>query len=240
MRRGSEASIGIAKSGPAHYHTRAMKLLSALALTIMMPGLVLADHHGSKDNDGFYELFNGKSLDGWTINESPASWKVSDGKIIVKGPRSHLFYSGPVNKATFKNFEAKLQVLTKKGANAGFYFHTKFQKDGWPKKGFEAQINATQKDPKKTGSLYGVRNVMNNAPHKDEEWFHYHIAVRGKKITIKVNGKTTIEYTEPEGGPTKAEQGGFDRFLDRGTFAIQCHDPGSEVHIRSVKVKPLD
>jgi hypothetical protein len=217
-----------------------MKLLSALALTILMPGLTLADHHGSKDKDGFIELFNGKSLEGWTINESPNSWSVSDGKIIVKGPRSHLFYTGKVNKANFKNFEAKLQVLTKKGANAGFYFHTKFQKDGWPKKGFEAQINATQGDPKKTGSLYGVRNVMNTAPHKDEEWFDYHIAVKGKKITIKVNGKTAIEYTEPEGGPTKAERGGFDRFLDSGTFAIQCHDPGSEVHIRSVKVKPLN
>ena len=60
-----------------------MKLFSTLALTIMMPGLVLADHHKSKDKDGFYELFNGKNLDGWTINESPASWKVDDGKIIV-------------------------------------------------------------------------------------------------------------------------------------------------------------
>ena len=106
-----------------------MKLLSALALTILMPGSVLADHHSSKDKDGFFELFNGKSLEGWTINESPESWKVSDGKIIVKGPRSHLFYTGKVNKAEFKNFEAKLQVLTKKGANAGFYFHTKFQKN---------------------------------------------------------------------------------------------------------------
>ena len=217
-----------------------MKLLSTLAFILTLSGLALADHHKSKDKDGFYELFNGKNLDGWTINESPASWKVDDGKIVVKGPRSHLFYSGKVNKANFRNFEARLQVLTKKGANAGFYFHTKFQKNGWPKKGYEAQINATQGDPKKTGSLYGVRNVMNTAPHKDEEWFDYHITVKGKSITMKVNGKTTVEYTEPKDGPTKAERGGFDRFLDSGTFAIQCHDPGSEVHIRSVKIKPLD
>lgn len=214
-----------------------MKLLSTLALAALLPGLATADHH--KKGEGFVELFNGKNLDGWTINESPDSWKVEDGQIVIKGPRSHLFYSGKVNGAKFKNFEAKLQVMTKTKANAGFYFHTKFQKSGWPKKGFEAQINATHGDPKKTGSLYGVRNVMNDAPHKDDEWFNYHIIVKGNKITIKVNGKTTVEYDQPEGGPTKAERGGFDRVIDSGTFAIQCHDPGSEVRIKSIKVKPL-
>lgn len=214
-----------------------MKLLSILALAILLPGLASADHH--KSGEGFVELFNGKNLDGWKINESPGSWKVENGEIIIKGPRSHLFYAGKVNNAAFTNFEVKLKVLTKAKANAGFYFHTKFQDSGWPKKGFEAQINATHGDPKKTGSLYGVRNVMNTAPHKDDEWFDYHITVQGKMITIKVNGKTTIAYTEPKGGPTTKEKGGFDRVLSSGTFAIQCHDPGSEVHIKSIKVKPL-
>jgi hypothetical protein len=214
-----------------------MKLLSTLALAILLPGLASADHH--KSGEGFVELFNGKNLDGWKINESPDSWKVENGEIIIKGPRSHLFYAGKVNNAEFTNFEVKLKVLTKAKANAGFYFHTKFQDSGWPKKGFEAQINATHGDPKKTGSLYGVRNVMNTAPHKDDVWFDYHITVQGKKITIKVNGKTTIEYTEPKSGPTAKEKGGFDRVLSSGTFAIQCHDPGSEVHIKSIKVKPL-
>ncbi len=207
------------------------------ALTLLSAGLTLADHH--KKDDGFIELFNGKDLTGWKINESPDSWSVVDGQLICKGPRSHLFYVGEVNKADFKDFEVKLKVLTKPKANAGFYFHTKFQDEGWPKKGFEAQINATHGDPKKTGSLYGVRNVMNNAPHKDDEWFDYHIKVKGNTITIKVNGKTTVEYTQPAGGPTKEEKGGFDRVLGSGTFAIQCHDPGSEVRFKSIKVKPL-
>ena len=214
-----------------------MKAICIFALTLLTAGVTLADHH--EDKDGFIELFNGKDLTGWKINESPDSWSVVEGELICKGPRSHLFYAGEVNKADFKDFEVKLKVLTKPKANAGFYFHTKFQKDGWPKKGFEAQINATHSDPKKTGSLYGVRNVMNDAPHKDGEWFDYHITVKGNTITIKVNGKTTVEYTQPEGGPTKKEKGGFDRVLSSGTFAIQCHDPGSEVRFKSITVKPL-
>ncbi len=211
-----------------------MKLLPTLSLLLLLPALAAADHH-----KGFIELFNGKDLDGWKINESPDSWKVEDGQLICKGPRSHLFYAGKVAKATFKDFEVKLKVMTKPKANAGFYFHTSFQKSGWPKKGFEAQINATHGDPKKTGSLYGVKNVMNTAPHKDNEWFDYHIIVKGLQITIKVNGKTTVEYTQPKEGPSEKEKGGFDRMLSSGTFAIQCHDPGSEVRFKSIQVKPL-
>ena len=46
-----------------------------------------------------------------------------------------------------------------------------------------------------------------------------------------------MDYTEPEGGPEV--KGGFDRKLSSGTIAIQCHDPGSEVRFKSIKIKPL-
>lgn len=190
----------------------------------------------SAADDGFIELFNGKDLTGWKANENPDSFKVVDGELIAHGPRAHLFFVGEVPGANIKDFEAKIQILTKPKANAGFYFHTAFQPEGWPDKGYEAQINATHTDPKKTGSLYAVVNVMDTAPHKDDEWFEYHIIVKGKQITIKVNGETTVDYTEPEGGPEGAGPG---RKLSSGTFAIQCHDPGSEVHFKSIKVKPL-
>ncbi|MEM7011057.1 MAG: DUF1080 domain-containing protein [Verrucomicrobiota bacterium] len=207
---------------------------------IMIAGLAalcLTAH--AADEEGFTELFNGKDLSGWKLNETPESFKVADGVLIANGPRCHLFYTGDVNGGKFTDFEAKLKVLIKPKSNAGFYFHTAFQDEGWPKKGFEAQLCATsyEKDAKKTGSLYGVVNVMDTAPHADDEWFDYYIKVQGKKVTIKVNGKTTVEYTEPE--KVEKAKGGFDRRIDSGTFAIQCHDPVSEVHFKSIKVKPL-
>jgi len=102
----------------------------------------------------------------------------------------------------------------------------------WPGKGYECQVNATHSDRKKTGGLYGCKDVMDTAPHKDKEWFTYYIKVQGKKVTIKINGKVTCEYTEPAGA-----SGG--RKISSGTIALQGHDPGSTVLYKGVKIKPL-
>lgn len=180
----------------------------------------------------WFSLFDGKTLDGWKINENRQGWKVEDGKIVAHGPRSHMFYEGPVGRADFKNFELKCEVYTYPKANSGIFFHTKYQNDGWPGHGHEAQVNATHGDPRKTGSLYGVKDVMDEAPHKDNEWFDYHIIVRGKRIIFKVNGKTVLDYTEPD------DVGGTRR-LSRGTIALQAHDPGSRMYYRNIRIRLL-
>lgn len=212
---------------------------NALLFSAMIGAISLTASVDAKDNqddkksdDGWISLFDGKSLDGWKANENKDSVKVEDGKIVVKGPRSHLFYVGKVEDANFTNFEFKADVKTYPKANSGIYFHTKYQEKGWPNRGYEAQVNNTHGDPKKTGGLYSVKDVF-KAPAKDNEWFNYHIIVRDKQIIIKINGKTTVDYTEPEGLKRPNRQ------LASGTFAFQAHDPGSRVEYKNIKVKPL-
>ena len=184
--------------------------------------------------EGFVELFDGTSLTGWKAGENDASWKAVDGAIICRGPRSHLFYMGTdsAKPAEFKNFHLKAEVLTKPKANSGIYFHTRYQQEGWPSQGHEAQVNNTSGDPVRTGSLY---NVVKNleAPAKDDEWFTEEVIVEGNRIVIKVNGKTIVDHVED----TAAVKDG--RKLSSGTFALQAHDPGSEAHYRSIRVKRL-
>ncbi|MEO8351997.1 MAG: family 16 glycoside hydrolase, partial [Chthoniobacteraceae bacterium] len=48
------------------------------------------------DEDGWISLFDGQSLEGWTVNENPETFTVKDGDLIAHGNRSHLFYTGPV------------------------------------------------------------------------------------------------------------------------------------------------
>lgn len=227
-----------------------MKKTPLFSLFVLAAGLSLATAE-----EGFVELFNGKSLDGWTpSSENPQSFSVKDGILVVKGGRSHLFYTGEVNGGKFKDFELKVRAKTFAGSNSGVYFHTKLQPEGWPDNGYECQVNSTHKDPKKTGSLYGVKNIVvlkegqevpkggesevrEKAPSTDGEWFDYHITVKGKHIVIRVNGEVTVDYTEPEGAGGAAGFAG--RKIGEGTFGIQAHDPDSEVHYERIAVKPL-
>jgi hypothetical protein len=188
------------------------------------------------DADGWYSLFNGKDLAGWKPSEdNPDTFKVVDGVIVVKGPRCHLYYVGPVNDANFKNFEWKCEIMTKPRANSGMYFHTEYQADGWPEKGIEIQVNNTHGDPRKTGSIYAIKDVMDNSPAEDNKWFTQHVIVIGRRITVKVDDKVVNEYEQPETLPRRQRN----RAISSGTFALQGHDPGSEIHYRKVLVKPL-
>jgi len=201
----------------------------ALVLLAVLAGSLSAQE---KDKNGFISLFDGKSLEGWKASENPDSFSVKDGVIVVHGPRAHLFYMGKVEDHDFKNFHFKADVKTTPGANSGLYFHTRFQETGWPSIGYEVQVNQTHGDPKKSSGLYGVKDVY-EAPAKDNEWYTQEIIVKGKRIITKVNGKTLVDYTEPDN-----VEG--DRKLSSGTFAIQAHDPKSVVFIKNIKVKPLD
>jgi hypothetical protein len=190
------------------------------------------------DKDGFYSLFDGKTLDGWKVGKNAETFKVENGLLCANGNTAHLFYVGPVADHDFKNFHFKAEVRTEPNSNSGIYFHTTFQEESWPKKGFECQVNNTYaKDPKKTGGLYAVKDVMNTSPVPDHEWFLYEIIVEGNHVVIKINGKTTTDWTQP--ADYQAPKGMEGRKIDHGTIALQGHDPGSKVCYRNIAIKPL-
>ena len=181
-------------------------------------------------------LFDGKSLTNWRASENPSTFTVEDGAIVVHGPRAHLFYEGPVMNHQFKNFEMKARVMTTAGSNSGIFFHTAYQETGWPSKGYEVQVNNSHTDWRRTGSLYSVQDVR-EVVVKDNEWYTEYIKVEGKKVTIKINDKTVVEYTEPEG--VEKTEGRSEKHLSEGTVALQGHDPKSKVYFKEVMVKPL-
>ncbi|MBI5394727.1 MAG: DUF1080 domain-containing protein [Verrucomicrobia bacterium] len=188
--------------------------------------------------DGWISMFDGKTLNGWKSNEEvPGCFTVEDGKLKVSGGRAHLFFAGADGKATFKNFEFKAKVMTTPGSNSGIYFHTEFVEKGWPVKGFECQVNTTHKDPKKTGGLYAIKDVMNDAPSKDNQWCDYEIKVQGKRVVVKINGKITADWTEPADWEPPKNMAG--RRIAEGAFCIQGHDPKSTTYYKDIKVKRL-
>ncbi len=207
-----------------------MKRLSFITTLAVAGALLLSmKPDGDTAADGWINLFDGKSLNGWKASEHPGTFTVADGAIQVFGDRAHLFYMGDVNNHSFKNFEFKVKVMTTPGSNSGLFIHTAYQEEGWPSQGYEIQVNQTHTDWRKTGSVYALKDVKETFV-KDNEWYTEHIIVQGQKITVKINDKVINEYTEPDAASPK---------LNAGTVALQGHDPKSKVFYKEVMIKPL-
>jgi hypothetical protein len=206
-----------------------MKRLVAVILVLGVLPVAAADDKKEGPDDGWVQLFDGKSLKGWkTHPKSKGDWKVEKGVLVGSGKASHLF-----SEKEYTNFHYRVKAMINDKGNSGQYFRTQFG-PGFPR-GYEAQINATGADKVKTGSLYPADRDMRavkellvlKAPHKADEWFTQEVICVGDKITIKVNGKTTVEWKDPK-----------HRFK-KGHFALQQHDPGSVVKFEKIEVKAL-
>jgi hypothetical protein len=186
---------------------------------------------------GWTSLFNGKDFTGWKVNENTETFSIKDGAIVAHGERSHCFYVGNFQNHTFKDYELKVDVMTLPGSNGGIYIDTEFQENGWPGKGFEVQVNNTYpKDPRKTGSLYSVKDNGSEVA-KDNQWFTEHIIVKGDTVTILVDDKQVAQWTQPADWVGTKEFPG--RRIGPGTIALQGHDKGSTVYYKNIRIKPL-
>jgi hypothetical protein len=226
-------------------------LLAALALPAADDK---KDGDKGKD-DGYKPLFNGKDLTGWKLHPEPnkrdimevikkekdgkvvayygktkdgkevALWRVENGVLIGAGPASHLFSE----RSDYQNFHYRIEAMINDKGNSGQYFRTEFG-PSFPK-GYEAQINATHTDKIRTGSLYFPKIkevlVLDQAPHKPDEWFVQEVIANGDSLTVIVNGKKTVEWKDPE-----------KRYL-KGHFALQGHDTGTVVKFKRIEVKEL-
>jgi hypothetical protein len=195
---------------------------------------------------GFTSLFNGRDLTGWKIGGPAESFTVRDGAIVASGPASHAYYDGPFRNHRFRNFELRIDIMARPGANGGVYVLTEFEQVGgnqrasgrFPSKGFEVQVYNSTAGPR-TGSLYHVVDILDQSPTKDNEWFTETIIVNGDTIVVKINDKQVVNWTQPadwDGG----REGPGRRITGPGTIALQAHDAKSAVLYKNIRIKPLD
>ena len=196
---------------------------------------------------GFTSIFNGRDFTGWTIAGPAESFTIQDGAIVAKGQASHAYYTGSVGNHRFRDFELKVDIMTRAGSNGGVYVLTEFQETGgnvrasgrFPSKGFEIQVNNSHTDRIRSGSLYHVVDVLDQSPAKDDEWFTEHIIVKGDTITVNVNARQVVRWTQTpdwDGG----REGPGRTITGPGTIALQAHDPNSTVYYRNIRIKQLD
>ncbi len=206
-----------------------------LASMLALPALLRAE-------EDWVPLFDGHSLRGWKAEGSKHSFRVADSQLVVGGSSAHLYYTGQVRNGDFKNFELRADVMPRPGAASGIWFHAPHTAKGAPDRGFKVLINNSPTCEKgfceraKTGSLYGVRNFY-KALARDNEWSQLSIQVRPRRVQVRLNGVLLVDYLEPD--PPAPEVRDSGRVLGRGTFALECHGPDSQVFFRNSLVKPL-
>lgn len=202
--------------------TRAWISLFAVTLLSGVTGVMLHAAAPEPDDEGWITIFDGETLDGWKASEKPENWKVEDGCIVGTGERSHLFYT---DAGEMKDLEFQADVKLSKGGNSGMYFRVEFG-EGWPK-GYEAQVNNSSGDPRKTGSLYYFVDIKEQLI-EDDTWWTQHVICKGNHIIIKVNDEVVVDYVDEK------------NTHEKGFVALQQHDPSSVVHYKNLKIKKLD
>src|SRR6266436_6092745 len=101
-----------------------MDFITRLFLLALAAGLQVA---APAVEPGFTSLFNGKDFTGWKISGPAESFTIQDGAIVAKGATSHCYYDGGFRNHSFRNFELKVDVMTRAGSNGGVYVLTELQ-----------------------------------------------------------------------------------------------------------------
>jgi hypothetical protein len=216
---------------------RAATGLSAGALLLVVSALATADPAESATGGGSEEseaFFNGKDLDGWEgLREY---WSVRDGAIVGKVPAEGLaFRTFLCSRRRYKDFELSVQVrITHGKGNSGVQFRSRIVD---PAKFTVAGPQGNMGRPF-WGGLYGERDpgrwlrlpkqTVVREIVKPAEFNDYVLKCVGKRVTIKINGTTTLDDHFPE-------------IPDEGIIAWQLRGdyPGMEVTFRNIQFKEL-
>lgn len=198
------------------------RYFSILSVFVCLLGLSLSSCSDSKDagaESGRVSLFNGTSLDGWTILNCQA---VVDGGdiLLVKG-------NGLVqSQAKYGDFvlEFDWKALREKQWDSGVYFRydsvpeTSF----WPKK---YQVNLKQG---MEGNVDSLKEARCEGLIKAGQWNQFKLTVQGTHASLEINGQTAWE-ADGLGEPAK------------GYIALQAEVPGGGQHrFRNIYVTELD
>jgi hypothetical protein len=200
----------------------------------------------TKKQDDWVALWNGKDSEGWVAFGGPEDiWRVD--------PKEKSLYTNGADKGwlmtvkEYTNFEVRLEYRLTPKAHSGLVLRTPLQgnpistgmkiqlwDDGWYKK----QPKPTVPE-ELTGALYEVAGPMNlarEAGHPPGEWNKLHVLLRGKQLTVDINGTAVLrasldDYKEP----LITRHPGLQR--PRGHIGLQSHT--GRVDFRDLAVHEL-
>jgi hypothetical protein len=192
---------------------------------------------------GFISLFDGKSLNGWTLLEKGSSGRgyiVDNGLLVCpKDGGGNL-----LTEREFANFIFRFEFRMEPGGNNGIGIRAPVAGD-IAYTGMEIQIldhdheryRGRLKPTQYHGSIYDVFPAKTGALKPAGEWNEEEIVANGRRVQVKVNGSTIVDadldsVKDPE--VLKKHPG-----LARASGRIGFLGHGSLVEFRNIRIKEL-
>lgn len=204
------------------------------ALTCCTTG---AAQDSKKLQDGFRQLFDGKTLEGWEGNED--YFRVEDGAIVAgtlekKIPHNEFLCT----RRTYGDFELILEVrLEGQGNNAGIQFRSRRVPNSHEVSGYQCDVGIAGNRPV-WGALYDEsrrRKMMAEGPKETlqewirDGWNELRIVAQGKRVRLFLNGHPTVDYQEKEAG-----------IAEEGIIGLQIHSGlPSQAWYRNIRIREL-
>jgi hypothetical protein len=174
-------------------------------------------------------LFNGKNLDGWTINGTE-KWYVEDGLLVCEsGPDKAYGYLS--TDAYYDDFVLELEFLQEADGNSGVFFRSTVE--GTIVSGWQVEVAPPDHDTGGIYESYGRGWLIKPDKEKDAylkmgEWNYMRIICNGDTVTTFLNGHEMVSLTDEKIGEGK------------GGIALQIHDGGGiKVKWRNIKLTEL-
>lgn len=198
--------------------------------------LMAAASHG--EGDGFVPLFDGKTLAGWEGNEK--MFRVRDGAIVAGSLDEKIAHNEFLcTREEYGDFELRLEArLVGKGDNAGVQFRSRRMPDHYEVIGYQCDIGQMGQTPiwgwlydesRRKKFLVEADSEKLGKDVKPEDWNELTIRCQGPRVQIWVNGRQTVDYTEP-----------VDTIARSGLIGLQIHggEP-AEASYRKIRIKKL-
>ena len=192
--------------------------------------------------EGWQMLFDGKTLDGWSIKSGYATYKVDNGAIVgttvAKSPNTFL-----CSEEEFADFELTFDVkFDDEFFNSGVQIRAKLRGENFGGRVYGPQVEI-EVSPGQAGFIYGeaAGGWQSPEPQSDEPgsahnffkndgWNQYRILAVGRRIQTWINGNMVADLVYDQG-----------RYMDNpeGFIGLQVHGVGEREEKMSVRWKNI-
>lgn len=191
--------------------------------------------------DGWVELFDGRTLGGWTGDV--AGWTVEDGAIACGPAGGNLWAPGE-----WSDFELSFRFRLTPGANNGVGIRAPGTGDA-AYEGLEVQVlddghgkyAGWLKDWQRHGSVYGIAASSGStaALRPAGEWNAESIKVAGRRVRVELNGAVILDCDLDEATRGGTLSGKDHPGTRRSSGKVGFLGHGDRVDFRDVRLRPL-